>query len=144
MILCAWQHRVKLRSPDRQSDVTKCYKMLRNVTIVRLYYYAPMTICRYEHITISLYHDIILCAYADRTIKQYNTFLIRRCPDLKYKAGQFQFFFANTKLASSNFYKYRSSDSSFHFDLPRDGLLQHSSIRSPFSNFVFITRSHFD
>lgn len=33
VILCAWQHKVKLRFPDRQSDIKKCYKMLRNVNV---------------------------------------------------------------------------------------------------------------
>lgn len=63
-------------------SMKKCYEMLRNVTIVRLCYYAPMAICRYAHITISLYHDITLCAYADRTIKQYNDSLIDLQPGL--------------------------------------------------------------
>lgn len=59
---------------------------------------------------------------------------------LRYRAG----WTLNTKPASSNFYKYKASDSSFHFTRPREILLQHSSIGSPFSIFVFMTCNHLD
>ena len=35
VILCAWQHRVKLRFSDRQFDIKKCYKMLRIVNVTK-------------------------------------------------------------------------------------------------------------
>ena len=49
-----------------------------------------------------------------------------------------------TKLALLKNYRYFAIEFSSHLLRPREGLLQHSSMGSPFSSFVFITRSHFD
>ena len=37
MIICSWQHRVKLRFADRQFDIKKCYEMLRIVNVKNCY-----------------------------------------------------------------------------------------------------------